>query len=318
MAKDSKALKKMYLLSESTFQKIKDIEDAERNFSTLDKAMKSVLYNNKISNHKKLTDEVKRLELKNPFDFDKDNFPRMSAMFSSDDFQVKEGGDKFHFDSAPLNPNNFQFNHTLPTEEDKFDKFDSATLDQSILQNIQPSPAKREEVFASDGVSDRNVTLPPMSAQDTARKSIAQENQDVSMRDDTQKDTDFVNYIWKKRAYPVQRMFIPKFQEFLRKIEIKYPTAVRLSTNDFSNYIINGVVEIKSLENPNPFDVKSTIPGQRKRKNATTLTTKEAKLKKTQMTDHFQERKVRTATLIKPSKLGQVGKGLKNKWISFR
>lgn len=334
MAKDSKALKKMYLLSESTFQKIKDIEDAERHFSTLDKAMKSVLYNNKISNHKKLTQytalldkymllrkqlvakygetEVKRREITNPFEFDKDNFPRLSAMFSTLDTDSHKIADKYDkFDTAPLDTNNFQFNHTIPVEdEEKFDKFDTAVLDQSKMKNFQTG---QEEIFTSDERFDNNVNLPPQSVNNIATQSI---NQDVTMKDMTDDNPhEFVELIWHKRAYPVQKMFIPKFKEFIKKVKIKYPTAVRMSTTDFSNYLINGRVEIKSLERPNPFDIQKTI---RKRKSASTLKTIEAKQKRTQITDHFPQRKIRTATLVKPSKLDQVGKGLRKKWISFR
>lgn len=52
--KDMQLLNKMYLMSEATIEKIKDVENMERNFTALDKSMKDVLYNKKLNDHEKL------------------------------------------------------------------------------------------------------------------------------------------------------------------------------------------------------------------------------------------------------------------------
>lgn len=48
MTKETKSLRKMYLLSDTTVQKLKDLDDAEKEFTILDKRMKQILYNKKL------------------------------------------------------------------------------------------------------------------------------------------------------------------------------------------------------------------------------------------------------------------------------
>lgn len=62
MTNQNKMLKKMFLLNETSFQKIKDIEDTERNFNALDKHMRAILYNKKLNDHEKLVQYTELLE----------------------------------------------------------------------------------------------------------------------------------------------------------------------------------------------------------------------------------------------------------------
>lgn len=53
MANDAKLLRKMYLLSDVSVKKLKEIEAIERQFSSLDNQMKKVLYNKALNNYTK-------------------------------------------------------------------------------------------------------------------------------------------------------------------------------------------------------------------------------------------------------------------------
>lgn len=54
MLRDAKLLKKYYLLSPSSFEKMKEIEATERTFNVFEKAMHSLLYkNSKLNEHDK-------------------------------------------------------------------------------------------------------------------------------------------------------------------------------------------------------------------------------------------------------------------------
>lgn len=53
MAKETKLLRKMYLLSDASVQKLKELDDAEKEFTTLDQRMKKILYNKKLTGHTK-------------------------------------------------------------------------------------------------------------------------------------------------------------------------------------------------------------------------------------------------------------------------
>lgn len=53
MAKETKLLRKMYLLSDASVQKLKELDDAEKEFTTLDHRMKKILYDKKLTGHTK-------------------------------------------------------------------------------------------------------------------------------------------------------------------------------------------------------------------------------------------------------------------------
>lgn len=329
MAKDSKLLKKMYLLSESTFQKIKDIEDTERNFTTLDRAMREILYNKKNNTHdkwqkylnllnkyimlrkqlvarhgettdKKTEDKTQKKvndhSKKNPFDdIDNTNFPRLSDVFNTD--------------NTVVNPNNFQFNNTIPEEPEPGDK----TVDFSKLDIPETLPASTEQYYDADGDFGDNVTLPPISATRAAKESLAN-NHDVSMRD-VSENNKIVTIKWKGQIYTVTELLAKNFRTFIKKVEIKYPMARSVQQSDFANYLTNGTVSVQR-QDVKPFSVDRLA---RKRKVAIPNLAGNKKPKPSTVDEFFPVTK--KPTILRASKLGQTGSGLKHvksKWVSFR
>lgn len=323
---DSKLLKKMYLLNEVTFEKLKDIENTERNFGSLDKAMREILYNKKINNHDKLLlytnllnkylnlrkqliakhgntaikekvlqKEVKKDEqqTKNPFDtVNLTNFPRLSNVFKPSDTIV--------------DPDNFQFEHTLGVVPGQNMDFSMAELSEKKT----PSPQK-EDLFVADGEEDQYVNLPATSAASVARKSIAGDVGDVSMRD----ADEIVPIEWKGIVYTITKLTEKDFRTFLKKIELKYPKAKRVELKDFTNYLVNGKVSITTLDKETPYKLTAVA---RKRKTPTTSNLAEKRKKETSVIDHFRVKK--KASSLRTSVRQQTGKGLKNKikWKTFR
>lgn len=53
MAKETKQLKKMYLLSEAAVERLKQLDEVEKEFTVLDKRMKKILYSKKLKGHTK-------------------------------------------------------------------------------------------------------------------------------------------------------------------------------------------------------------------------------------------------------------------------
>lgn len=318
MTKDNRLLKKMFLLNESSFQKIKEIEDTERNFNALDKAMRAILYNKKLNNHEKLMqytellekylkmrkqliakygeDSVKSHSIKeekptNPFESAvKNNFPRLSNVFNT-----------------TVNPEKLKFNNTLPIDGDTNQTNNISMLD--IQQNI---PKNNEEYFDTSGEFGDDVQLPPISASSVARESSIGDRTMIDLSSTGNK----VVINWKGMPYTIDKRFEKNFNVFTKKIQMKYPLAKSFALSDFLNYIVNGSVIVKSIE-----EKKMKPPVQRlerKRKSATNSTIEEKKMKSVKLDVIYPERK-KQSYVLHPSKLTQVGKGFfPKKWITLR
>lgn len=324
MTNQNKMLKKMFLLNETSFQKIKDIEDTERNFNALDKHMRAILYNKKLNDHEKLVQYTELLEkylklrkqlltkygentlktpnepkkqkqgVENPFDSaNMKNFPRLSTIF----------------DSTPtVNPEVFNFNKTLQLEGNEKQSNDISMVD--LHENF---PKNTGEYFSTSGEIGDPVQLPPISASAAARESSIGDNTFV----DLASLGDKIKITWKGLPYTIEKRFVKNFNEFTRKVQIKYPLAKSFALSDFVNYVVNGSVIIKSVEK------KKLLPPvqrlDRKRKSAVKSTDEIKKLKSSQIDEFYPERK-KNQYVLQPTKFGQTGQGIKpnKKWITFR
>lgn len=326
MTKDSKVLRKMFLLNESSFQKIKDIDDTERNFDALDKAMRAILYNKKLNTHEKLikyTDLLEKyLKLRkqlvakygensvktslstqqsnkkeksvNPFDaVNITNFPRLSTLFQTE---------------TTVNPENFKFNNTMPLENNENQLNDVSMFD--LQSQMQPLT---EEYFNTSGEFGDDVQLPPISSSAAARDSSIGNNTIIEINSLNDK----IKVMWKGLPYTINKRFVKHFNEFTKKIQAKYPFAKSFALSDFVNYVVNKRVSIKSVE-----EKKLQPPVQRldRKRKSTVQSTEEAKKKKSSKIDEFYQERKKHNYVLQPSKLDhQLGRGMKpKKWITLR
>lgn len=328
--KEMQLLKKMYLLSEATIEKIKDVEDMERNFTTLDKAMKEVLYNKKLNDHEKLQyyknflDKYLHLRkqlIAKHVDKPQPKAPKAPTLdFNQMLSQIPRPKTKFKAIDTVVFPEKFLFNHTVKPVKDV--DLSMIELPASELM-AQPQPQSQlsqeavqpsEDVYMADGEHDEYYGPSAASAAKDALSGANDTAQDVSMLDLSNKTC---KLYWNKTAYRVPLQLKEKFREFVAKIRKKFPGALRVDPEDFSKYLVDGTLSISSIENKPKFEAVAAV----KRKSVTQTPIKSTTKKQRSVADVFPQKKKLIA--LKPSLLDrhkQTGEGLKKqiKWKSFR
>lgn len=333
MARDSKLLKKMYLFNETTFQKIKDIEDTERNFNALDKEMHDILYSKKMNAHEKLTKYKQLLEkyiylrkqLLTKYGNQDDKLDQIKRKRNSSlrNSSFPENVDKNNPFESQLENTNFPrlsniFNNTDIPENFNFNQQQSVPTFNAREQPIVNTP--KEDFFETDGViDDEDLYIPSTSTAAVARDSFIQSRPslgDVTMQDvsektthSSKKDTQLKLVKWKDTSYHIRNNLVDQFKIFLKKVERWYPNAKRVEMSDFANYLVNRQVTVKPTQE---VTAKRML---RKRKSSVRKNDSPKLIKKEQrVTDFFPEVKKKDRPVLRPSRL-QHGKG---KWISFR
>lgn len=251
MSRDSKLLKKMYLLNESTFSKIKDIEDTERNFNRLDRQMRKILYGKNTSTHNKWLQYSKLLEkymnLRKQMIAkygEKEAIKKIEQTQQTEPISVKN-----IFENAPTTVDRslFDFDNNMPEE---FDDSPDVVMNSTVPANMNEINIGTQTMDDEDG----DVTMKSINGSHTKQqfltpkrktaKEAANNLQTIYSGTVPKRTRPLVPVLWIKRnkTYTVSPNNVEQFKRFIALTDEKYPNAEKIYKNDFENYLVNGRV----------------------------------------------------------------------------
>lgn len=163
MAKETKLLRKMYLLSDASVQKLKELDDAEKEFTTLDHRMKKILYDKKLTGHTKwmlynnLLEKYNNLRRKMSREYEttKDKRKKIESNTQTEtrvnpfDLNIRDNipeFDEFGFSNGAKNRNNNEFFNNL---ENKIDG-------EGELEPLSPTSNRRLSAFSVASTSKKS------------------------------------------------------------------------------------------------------------------------------------------------------------------
>lgn len=324
MLTDKKKFEKWYLLNGMTFDKIKTMQDAETNFTALDKSLKNILYNRKMSTHDKFIRYTQLFEkylklrkelrpntsINSPGSIEKTNKSESNQKedfnSSREDSELEEEVDDDDYEEEE---NNKTLDFSSMIESDGKD-----SLNETL---IQPS---NEEYFENDdeGISDSRpgtfVRNPNVSVKSAARELFENDREHEHIQPD---EDQLISHNWRGKKYNLKSSMLKKFIEFTKRVEVAYPGVTEVELSDFTDYLVNRRVNIKHPK----FDSRRQPPNVSTRKKTKVFSNmKTPKRTKDVLIDEFF-RKTKRATSHDKSRLHseQSGEGLKKlKWFSFK
>lgn len=339
MTSDNRKFNKWYLMNETTFDKMKSMEDAEKNFSVLDKLMKTILYNKKMNIHEKYIRYTQLFEKYLKLRKGTQVIPSKIIDSGESDGLLKNQTNIFesnrkkgHRKLSEIFSNRLQNKDSEADEENSTDseieRNNDKTMDFSslLLQDednelnkapIIPNPP-HEEYFESQDEplnAGQFVRNPDISVNTTARELFRNNDPDVYMQ--PVQDM-IVHHTWRGKKYSLKASLMKKFIEFTKKVEVAYPGVDEVDISDFSNYLVTKRVKIKNPKFNNRRKIAS-VSARKKSKVFSVLKTPKNQ-KDSLMDDYY--RKEKRAQLTDKSRMqnNQSGSGVmrKIKWVSIK
>lgn len=262
MAKETKLLRKMYLMSDASIQKLKELDEAEKAFSILDKKMKTILYNKKLSAHTKWMlysnllqkyDNMRRqisLEYKNKVD-SKGN--KVETKDETDSPATKE--QRF---VTPINPFDQNIRDNIPNINDmdfsnEFENRDNSELfGEGELEPLSPNASRRLSAFSvasatkKSAVPLRHHLMQDLSWMANNDRDVADINITIPSVDDD--DDDELDPPPKKKVknsvsltingyiYSIHKDDVEDFKEFASEELRRYPKQTKLLDHRFQEW----------------------------------------------------------------------------------
>lgn len=322
MLTDKKKFEKWYLLNGMTFDRIKTMQDAETNFTVLDKSLKNILYNRKMSTHDKFVRYTQLFEKYLKLRKELRTNTSINPSGTIEKTNKSESNRKEDFNSS---------SEDSELEEevgDDYEEENNKTLDfSSMIESdgkdsinetlIQPS---NEEYFENDDEEISNsrpgmfVKNPNVSVKSAARELFENDEEHEHIQPD--KDQ-LISHNWRGKKYTLKSSMLKKFIEFTKRVEVAYPGVTKVELSDFTDYLVNRRVNIKHPI----FDTRRQAPSVSNRKKAKVFSNmKTPKRTKDILIDDFF-RKTKRAKSHDKSRIqtDQSGEGLKKiKWFSFK
>lgn len=269
MAKQTNMLRKMYLFSEGSVQKLKELDEAEKEFTELDKRMRKILYDKKLAGHTKWLLYNNLLQKYN-------NLRRkMSNAYNMEKAQLAEATDKSKKSISPekssvaQNPFDANIHDNIPdfqeldfssefeqrNNSEFFNNLEHRLSGNGELETLSPNSSRRLSA-ASTAAEARKSAIPfrhhlmnePSFIRDDSRNltnpnmTILEEDSDIEAEIEHEKKKkknerkNSVSLLINDHVYSIHKDDEDDFREFAAEEFTKYPEQDKLLNSRFQMY----------------------------------------------------------------------------------
>lgn len=166
MAKETRLLRKMYLLSDASVQKLKELDDVEKAFTTLDKKMKQILYNKKLSGHTKWLlysnllqkyDALRR-RMGHEYDVKIQSSKKNDSEVQTDNANKTNPFNQNIHDNIPdLNDLDFSNDFEQRNNSEFYNGLENHIIGEGELEQLSPQSSRRLTAFSTASASKKSV-----------------------------------------------------------------------------------------------------------------------------------------------------------------